>query len=144
MNTGKPLLLCVTQVFLQITPRRIMQPNSDFHVDAPFTRTVYRIFQVNARGEWNGAKPLQSLTLSCFSRVFIGERGGFRKAILHIAALLPVQRITNAFQARPHLPNQLHSRVIIFLPRNPPQILLHAHSIERTLQLLLSSAADAR
>ena len=51
MNTGKPLLPCVTQVLLQITPRRIMQPNSDFHVDAPFTRTVYRIFRGNARGE---------------------------------------------------------------------------------------------
>jgi len=66
----------------------------------------------------------------------LGERGGFCQTVLHIAALLPVQRITNAFQARPHLPNQLHSRVIILLPRNPPQILLHAHSIERTLQLL--------
>jgi len=65
------------------------------------------------------------------------EGMNFRQTILHIAALLPVQRIANAFQARPHLPNQLHSRVIIFLPRNPPQILLHAHSIERTLQLLL-------
>ena len=68
MNTGKPLLPCVTQVFIQITSCRIMQPNSDFHVATPFYKDSIPHFSGERKGRMKRAEVLHLSPYTRFSR----------------------------------------------------------------------------